>query len=981
MADAPKPAPKPEAKYEPPKELEQKAAVQKFQGRPKRQPVEQAEYFYNVKGTHIAFFLSSVGMLVAFLMMFHKDDARPWKPYQKQFAQMDFEKLWYDMNGLQKDVLAMGKEIEDIERNIDLILSKFPTDPKKGVEFDVDEFKDQGLLPVPGLEKAPFNGKAHVFVNEKKKLEVAEKEEVRGDLYRRLQLMNFAKDELGAVRFRYEEAKHHFEDAVKTGSDRRSFYEGHYETEKKEWDRVNKEVEERKADADEVQKRSDFYEEFAAALEKKTQGKENGKNWKVKRALEDLRADRTAKLKELEDKKTRFAKEKPSFANTVRNAPMSDFFAPTLKVRNHILPDIKDQLNFATVTKVDRCDTCHVAIDNPTYEVRINPDLKEGDENKYTFKEPFLQQFVAHARGTVEKKDCVVCDEEGRKTKEIKEPLTPHKSWESGDVVKFTKTFMAHPRLDLFAADSSKHPIAKFGCTVCHEGDGRDTDFTRVVHTPNSEHQGKEWRNRHGTPYGEERYNWNYRELWDLPMFPTKYVQASCRRCHTDAVDLDGAPKYVQGMKLVERIGCYGCHRMDTYQILPKDVNNVAVDPNRKNRRPGPPLLRIATKVSEDWAAKWVLAPRDFRSTTRMPHFFGQSNTRAKVNQNDYPVVEVNGVKRSPVDDTIVASLVKYVWSLSDKEADPAPPALKGDAIKGEIIVKQVGCTACHKLVETPLSVFQDQSPEKPATRSRYLEDFAPTLFGVGSKMNKAWLFAWVRNPKKHFKDSSMPNLRLSEQEATDVVEYLMTLKKPEWEKLAAPQANGKIVDDLIVEILKKVMSDYDAAQTLAGKNPLPEYKEMASADGKVKWLGRKMVKNFGCYSCHQLKDDPDSGMKWQDEEGIGVELSGSQPWGSKHHDKLDFGFAADDGVNHHGVEAVDAFDRPVKAHVAESRAAWLENKLENPRIYDAGKMASKPWDELLRMPNFGLNKMEIELVATFVQSFTDHAVTGLVEN
>jgi cbb3-type cytochrome oxidase cytochrome c subunit len=420
---------------------------------------------------------------------------------------------------------------------------------------------------------------------------------------------------------------------------------------------------------------------------------------------------------------------------------------------------------------------------------------------------------------------------------------------------------------------------------------------------------------------------------------------------------------------------------MDTYQILPKDVNNVAVDPNRKNRRPGPPLLRIATKVSEDWAAKWVLAPRDFRSTTRMPHFFGQSNTRAKVNQNDYPVVEVNGVKRSPVDDTIVASLVKYVWSLSDKEADPAPPALKGDAIKGEIIVKQVGCTACHKLVETPLSVFQDQSPEKPATRSRYLEDFAPTLFGVGSKMNKAWLFAWVRNPKKHFKDSSMPNLRLSEQEATDVVEYLMTLKKPEWEKLAAPQANGKIVDDLIVEILKKVMSDYDAAQTLAGKNPLPEYKEMASADGKVKWLGRKMVKNFGCYSCHQLKDDPDSGMKWQDEEGIGVELSGSQPWGSKHHDKLDFGFAADDGVNHHGVEAVDAFDRPVKAHVAESRAAWLENKLENPRIYDAGKMASKPWDELLRMPNFGLNKMEIELVATFVQSFTDHAVTGLVEN
>jgi hypothetical protein len=71
----------------------------------------------------------------------------------------------------------------------------------------------------------------------------------------------------------------------------------------------------------------------------------------------------------------------------------------------------------------------------------------------------------------------------------------------------------------------------------------------------------------------------------------------------------------------------------------------------------------------------------------------------------------------------------------------------------------------------------------------------------------------------------------------------------------------------------------------------------------------------------------------------------------------------------------------PLEAHVAESRAKWLEHKLKNPRIFDAGKMASKPWDELLRMPNFALNAMEIELIATFVQSFTDHNVAGLLEN
>jgi cbb3-type cytochrome oxidase cytochrome c subunit len=982
MADAPKPAPKPEAKYEPPKELPQAAAVQKFQGRAKRQPVEQAEYFYSVKGTHIAFFVASAGMLISFLMMFHKDVDRPWKPYQQQFAEMDFEKLWVDMNKLEEDTRKHEAAISAIDAKLSQFYAKFD---KPGKEMPVDTFG----APPPKLEELekklgiPFD-KVHVVVDpdtlEKKLQErkpfVVEKERIRGELYARTQAMNFAKDEQGAARFRYEDSKHHMEEAEKTGSDRKTFYEAEFEHQEKEYAKILKKVADEKARYDELQKWDEFYEEFAAQLELKAPASV----WTGK-SIDELKKERVAIVKELEEKKNRFEKEKPSFANTVRNAPGADFFAPTLKVKQHILVDLKDELNFAKVTKVDRCDTCHVSIGNPTYQVRVNRELPDSDENKVVFKEPVLQDFVAHARGKVDPDRCPIC--KGHEGKELKAPLTPHKSWSRDDAIKFTKVFMAHPRLDLFVSDSSKHPVDKIGCTICHEGDGRDTDFTRVVHIPNSREQGQDWRRRHGTPYGEELYNWNYRELWDLPMFPSKYVQASCRRCHTDAVELDGGEKYVEGMKLVERVGCYGCHRIDTYQILEKDLKNPAIDANRKTRRPGPPLLRIATKVSPDWAAKWVLAPRDFRPTTRMPHFFGQSNCRETVNGHSYKVEEKGGVRRSPVDETIVSSVVKYVFSLSETNADPAPPALKGDPIKGEIIVKSVGCIACHKLVETPLSEFQDQG-EKHAKRSRFLEEFAPTLLGVGSKLNKTWLYAWVRNPKAHFKDSNMPNVRLSEQEATDVVEYLMTLKKPDWEKLPGPEVNPAIVDDLIREFLRKSMSDYDVEQLVSGKTTSKYYKELASPDGKVKWLGRKMVKNFGCYSCHQLNTEMDGQevvFDWQAEEGIGVELTGSQPWGSKHHDKLDFGFTEDDGVNHHGVTFEHGFTKdPVTVKVDPTRQDWLEHKLDNPRVFDGGKMASKPWDELLRMPNFALNHREVESIATFIQSFTDHTVTGLVE-
>jgi cbb3-type cytochrome oxidase cytochrome c subunit len=975
MADAPKPDAK-QAPYVPPKELEQKAAVQKFQGRPKRQPVEQAEYFYSVKGTHIAFFVASVGLLVSFLMMFHKDYARPWKPYQVGFAQMDFEKLWYDMNQLEGEVKGKERELKELDLKIDQFMSKF--DVPSGLELRATLFGADLPAP-PGVEKPPFDNKVHVIVDRaKQKLSALEQEQIRGELYAKNQAQNFAKDELGAVRFRYEDSKHHYEEALKSAPERVEHFEREFEHEKKDWERVNKEVADSKAAYDAAQKRSTFYEDFAAELEKRA--KVPGV-WDSDKSFNALKDERAAKVKELEDKKLRFSKEKPSFANTVRNAPGADFFAPTLKVKNHIVLGIKDQLNFAQVTKVDRCDTCHVGIDNPVYEVHFHPDA-DKEEDKVVFKNEFLRAFVAHARGKVEPSKCIVCLGH-KESDEIKQPMTPHGSWSSDDAVKFTKVFMAHPRLDLFVKDSSKHPLDKFGCTICHEGDGRDTDFTRVVHTPNSRKQGDAWRARHGTPYGEEKYNWNYRELWDLPMFPTKYVQASCRRCHPDAVELDGAEKYVKGMKLVERIGCYGCHRIDSYQILPKDLANPAIDDNRKSRRPGPPLLRIATKVTEDWAAKWVLAPRDFRPTTRMPHFFGLSNTRHVVNGNEYAPEMKGGVLRSPIDDTIVNSIVKYVFSLSETQADAPPPGLKGDGIRGEILVKSLGCVGCHKLQETPLAAFMDHG-EKLNPRSRFLEEFAPTLSAVGSKMNKTWLFHWVRNPRKHFAESLMPNLRLSEQDAADVVEYLMSLKKPDWEKVAAPESNEKIVDDLIRELLSKQMSTADVEIAVAGKSPSKMYKELSSKEGKVKWLGRRMVKNYGCYSCHQLKtdSDPDIGtMDWQAEEGIGVELSGSQPWGSKHPDKLDFGFSEDDGVNHHGVHFKHGLTgEEISVHVDETRADWLEHKLQNPRVFDGGKMASKPWDELLRMPLFALNETEIEEIATFVQSFTDHNVAGLVD-
>ena len=94
MADAAKPgSPPPVTAHAPPKELPLQAQTQKYQGRPKRTPDDQAEYFYNIRSTHIVFFVSSLALLASVVGMMYQDWDRTWKRYQGTFASMDLARV------------------------------------------------------------------------------------------------------------------------------------------------------------------------------------------------------------------------------------------------------------------------------------------------------------------------------------------------------------------------------------------------------------------------------------------------------------------------------------------------------------------------------------------------------------------------------------------------------------------------------------------------------------------------------------------------------------------------------------------------------------------------------------------------------------------------------------------------------------------------------------------------------------------------
>ncbi len=449
--------------------------------------------------------------------------------------------------------------------------------------------------------------------------------------------------------------------------------------------------------------------------------------------------------------------------------------------------------------------------------------------------------------------------------------------------------FRSHPRLDVFVGAASPHPYNTFGCSACHGGLDRATDFARAGHSPASEEQRREW---------VEEWGWEPQKFLDTPILPSRFSEAGCVTCHAAEVWTPGATVAEVGRELVTRMGCHGCHLIDypAFRRLPKQ---------------GPSLRKVASKTNPGWAYEWIAAPRDFHPTTWMPHFFFQGNTRLPEN-----------VARQEAE---IASIVAYLWASSEQVDYPDPPA--GDAARGRRLFETVGCQGCHLL---------DGEAKRDDFFPLVHRLNGPNLVRTGSKVDPGWLYAWVRDPKQYNADTRMPSLRLSEQEAADLVSYLLASRDPAYEGLSLPAPADGARDALLLEYLQ---------QTLGIDGGIDRLAEMSSQERSLE-LGRQSIQKYGCYGCHDIRG-------FEEAKPIGVELTEE---GSKPLHQFDFGFVHE---------------------VPHTRHDWIERKLRSPRLYDEGKEKAKEYGELLKMPDFGMSEREAEAVLVNVLGFTKESVVA----
>ncbi|MFQ6112470.1 MAG: c-type cytochrome [bacterium] len=287
-------------------------------------------------------------------------------------------------------------------------------------------------------------------------------------------------------------------------------------------------------------------------------------------------------------------------------------------------------------------------------------------------------------------------------------------------------------------------------------------------------------------------------KFWEHPLLQGDFMEAGCNKCHSKELSVDYAPNLTKAKRMVFDLGCYGCHEIAGYEDM---------------RKTGPPLNAISSKTTPEFIYGWVRNTKSFRKHSRMPNpEFTHEEALA------------------------VTAYLANISQASDYKVPKAPTG--GSVRRGRKLVESVGCKGCHVVTAKDREVRKTDVPY----------DVAPELTKIGSKVEPDWLYAWIRNPKQYNPNTTMPNLRLTDSQARDIVAYLMSLKETE-ESPYSFDSEDIESEDLIAE-------------------------------------GKAVIRNFGCHGCHEIK-----GM-----EGEGKVSVSLNEFGAKTPEELFFGDALANG-------------------------------------------------------------------------------------
>lgn len=264
------------------------------------------------------------------------------------------------------------------------------------------------------------------------------------------------------------------------------------------------------------------------------------------------------------------------------------------------------------------------------------------------------------------------------------------------------------------------HEIEKFGCTVCHLGQGRAT-------------------------LREDAHAREEGAFWEQPLLPAAFSQATCGICHDpEYLETRGAPVLAAGFEIFRTRGCLGCHKL-----------------GGRGGPLGPDLDTIGDKGRHGLPFAHVEGERQVWNW----HVQHLSDPQSVVPESKMPAVDL--------DEEGIQALTTYLLSLRSSNLTEAmtprdryeqryqvwhTPPLSGEALYGQF------CYACHQ--EGTETVLHDTLNVIPSVRN-------PDFLAVATKEFLEQSIARGR-PTTYMPAWNQAAGGLTEEEISRLAEYLL---------------------------------------------------------------------------------------------------------------------------------------------------------------------------------------------------------------
>jgi mono/diheme cytochrome c family protein len=540
-------------------------------------------------------------------------------------------------------------------------------------------------------------------------------------------------------------------------------------------------------------------------------------------------AEAQKKIDELEMEhrrlQTRLETIAPSLSKTLlRDAPMTDFMAPTLKVQQVMLPNIVDDVNFTRVPKMDRCTTCHLAIDRKGYEeypqpFKTHPNLSvylgsdsphplnrigctvchDGMGQSVTFRD------AAHTPKD-EKQEHAWVEEHGWKEPHYWDyPMLPVGMTEASCAKCHREEAMVPNGPNITLAYAT---FERAGCYSCHktrgfEGLRKPGPTLTKVKSKLSPEWVENWIRepraiKPATWMPQVWYNSNSNSPQDAPRNEAEikatvaYLFANSEEFAPRAASAP-AGNAASGKAIVESVGCLGCHVVD-------EKDRAAAGPRRTF---GQPLQAIGSKTSAAWIYDWVRDPKHYNPDTFMPDLRLTDEQAADVTAY---LVSLKGgtgtAAKAAVDqkvlDAVLFDYLKAVMPQADAQAKLASMSPEQKQLElGSRAIGRYGCFSCHDIkgFEKTQAIGVELSEEASKLVTRL--DFAfvdiphTKLSWFNQKLHDPRSFdqGRVLTPNEKLR---MPDFHLSERERQLLVTAIMSFQRQIQPPAALPAAGAR---------------------------------------------------------------------------------------------------------------------------------------------------------------------------------------------